>query len=270
MTLTWDEDWRDLTWPICLRTPPEVVQVGQAIHGIHGHESYLLRDLWCLHLYSYETVLRIGSHRLPIRPGYAGVSPPNVPLKYEFAGPARHLFVHFRCPVTEPNGASHIPALQDLGDDFPRYSRELEEIAQEVARPAHRIQARVWDILGRLADRPEAAPDAIPTAHPAVAHAVRLIALRLSEPIPIGELARECGVSESYLGRLFRETFGTTAVGYVRARRVERAQHLLCHSTLPIKTVAAATGLPDLHFFNKTIRRALGHSPRSLRVSSGL
>ncbi len=262
MRTVWDEDWRGLKWPISLETPPEVVQIGQAVHGLHGHERYLLRDLWCLHLYPYETVLRVGPHRLPIRPGYAGVSPPNVPLVYEYQERVRHLFVHFRCPA----GLCRIPAMQDLGEDFPRFSRELEEIVQEAVRPPHRLQARLWDILGRLAERPQAAPADPPAAHPAVVQAVRLIALRLSEPLPIGELARECGVSESYLGRLFREEFGTTAVGYVRARRVERARHLLCHSTLPIKAVAAASGLPDLHFFNKTMRRALGRSPRSLRA----
>jgi AraC-like DNA-binding protein len=52
---------------------------------------------------------------------------------------------------------------------------------------------------------------------------------------------------------------------YVRRRRVERARHLLLHSGLSIKQVACEVGLPDLQLFNKTIRRAYGVAPRSLR-----
>jgi transcriptional regulator GlxA family with amidase domain len=32
-----------------------------------------------------------------------------------------------------------------------------------------------------------------------------------------------------------------------------------------VKSIAVAVGIPDLHLFNKTIRAALGHSPRTLR-----
>lgn len=265
--MTVSETWRDLVWPISLEQPPVVVQAGIGIHGLHGPEQYRLRDLWSLHLYFYETNLQIGDQRVPIRPGYAGVIPPNVPTAYAFRERVQHLFVHFRCPETAQEARpQQIPALQDLGDAFPRVAEDLQEALEEPGAPsAHRLQARVWDLLWRLTERPQPAA-AVPGArHPAVALAVRLIERRLAEPISIARLAEECGVSESYLGRLFRQALGMTVVGYVRARRVERAAHLLRHSTLPIKTIAAACGLPDLHFFNKTLRQALGRSPRALR-----
>jgi len=40
---------------------------------------------------------------------------------------------------------------------------------------------------------------------------------------------------------------------------------LLVYSTLPVKVIASEVGIPDLHLFNKTIRRELGHSPRAIR-----
>ena len=259
------DGWRDLRWFLPLDVPPEVAQVGFGVHGQDGWERYLLRDLWCLHLYTYETTVTVGTHRLPIRPGHAGLIPPNTPVLYEFTGHSRHLFVHFRCPLGGPGVA--IPAMQDLDSDFPRVFRDLEEIVLGATLPAHRVRARVWDILGRLAAREVGVgPADLPTAHPAVARAARLVELRLAEPFALTEIAREVGVTEDYLGRLFREAFGTTLTAYVRRRRVRRAEHLLRHSTLPIKAVAAASGLPDLHFFNKTIRRELGKSPRALRA----
>jgi AraC family transcriptional regulator len=268
MILSWDQDWPSVRWPITLETPPQIIQAGRSIHGLHGHERYLLRDLWCLHLYFYEAVVRVGPHRLPIRPGYAGIIPPNVPIEYEYHERVQHLFVHFRCSTVCPASSKlQIPAMQDLGEEFPRFTRELEEVIQESALPTYRMQARIWDTLGRLTGRSEMPPSELGAAHPAVARAVRRIEMRLSEPFSLADIADECGVSPSYLGRLFQTTFGTTAVGYVRARRVQRAKHLLRYSTLPIKAVAAASGLPDLHFFNKTIRRALGKSPRTLRAN---
>ena len=156
--------------------------------------------------------------------------------------------------------------MQDLDSDFPRVFRDLEEIVLGATLPAHRVRARVWDILGRLAAREvSVGPADLPAAHPAVTRAARLVELRLAEPFALTEIAHEVGVTEDYLGRLFREAFGTTLSAYVR-RRVRLAEHLLRHSTLPIKAVAAASGLPDLHFFNKTIRRELGKSPRALRA----
>ena len=60
-----------------------------------------------------------------------------------------------------------------------------------------------------------------------------------------------------------------TVEGYIRQRRVERALHLLAHTTLTVKTIAGEVGLPDLHFFNKTIRAAAGLSPREYREQRG-
>jgi len=48
---------------------------------------------------------------------------------------------------------------------------------------------------------------------------------------------------------------------------MERALHLLKHTTMAVKTIAAEVGLPDLHFFNKTIRAATGLGPREYRES---
>jgi transcriptional regulator GlxA family with amidase domain len=72
-------------------------------------------------------------------------------------------------------------------------------------------------------------------------------------------------VSHNHLTRLFRAETGSTVVGYVQARRMARARHLLTSSTLPIPAVAASVGIPDLQAFNKTCRRERGASPRAIR-----
>ncbi|MES2461891.1 MAG: AraC family transcriptional regulator [Armatimonadota bacterium] len=255
-------------WSISLDTPPEVVRAGRGVHGRNGNERYLLPHLWALHLYPYSAAVRLRDQRFPIRPGYVGVIPPNTPIEYEFRGVSQHLFVHFRCaPLLSqtPLSAALIPAMQDLGDDFAHRYQALETLIGDVQMPPFRIQAHLWNLLGDLTT-PVPSSHPLPTAHPAVRYALRQIELRLSETLSVADLAREANVSYSYLGRLFQEAFGTTVVGYIRERRLRRAEHLLRQSTLPIKVIAAAVGIPDLHLFNKSLRRELGKSPTAVRA----
>jgi transcriptional regulator GlxA family with amidase domain len=79
-------------------------------------------------------------------------------------------------------------------------------------------------------------------------------------------LARELDVSHNHLTRSFRAATGLAPVEFIRERRVNRAEELLRHTTLPIKAIAAQVGLGDFHSFNKVMRRAKGASPRRLRI----
>jgi AraC-like DNA-binding protein len=263
--------WEEIRWPIALGTPPDFVSVGIGLHGRQGPiDRYLLPDLWCLHLYTYSATLLLGKQTFPIRPGFAGLIPPNMPTEYRYRGVSQHLFVHFRWSTNAQatgESAERIPAMQDMGAEFARYYGQLERVVRGVGRAPSRAQSCVWDILCELCDRQDARPTDAPDAHPAVRAAVSLIELRLAEPLSVAQLADECHISYSYLGRLFQEAYGTTVVGYIRARRMQRAAHLLNQSTLPIKVIAAAVGIPDLHLFNKTVRHTLGASPRAIRQS---
>jgi transcriptional regulator GlxA family with amidase domain len=127
--------------------------------------------------------------------------------------------------------------------------------------PAQRLRAevRLWDILWQLVSAQTRA------GHPAVAEAQRLIELRLGEVIYVTDLAKAAGLSQNHLTRLFAAQTGKTVAAYIRDRRVERAAHLLRHSTLPIKAIASEVGIPDLHLFNKSLRAAYGTAPRRLR-----
>ena len=104
-----------------------------------------------------------------------------------------------------------------------------------------------------------------PGPHPAVSTAIAYIESRLATPLTVPDVARVAGVSHNHLTRLFRAAIGDTVVGYIRSRRLDRAQHLLRASTLSVSAVAASVGIPDLHAFNKACRREFGASPRALR-----
>jgi AraC family transcriptional regulator len=278
-----DPAWRTRTCDLYLEEPPTLARVGQGVHGVTSLvDRYRLPTFWCLHLYRYRAMLRIGDYWFPIRPGFASIIPAGVPQEYQYEGRSPHLYSHFQCPtppLLRAAPSTPVPFVQDLGDRFPALYESFEEMVRLSPRlPGYRLRARLWDLLGQLADAPSPIPAASPAVettpapelHPAVRFAVQQIELRLGEEMSVPALSRGAGVSERYLTYLFRAHLGETVVGYLRQRRVERALHLLRHSTLPVKSIAIAVGIPDLHLFNKTIRAVTGQSPRSVRTNDSV
>lgn len=249
-------------WDIPLGSPPQVAAIGRNVHGFDPVDRYRLPDLWSLHLYGYEASLKVDDLELPIRPGYLGVTPPDRTMEYRYQGISVHIYVHFRVASSEQ--VKQISAMQDLGDAYDATYRRLYSVVETFGREPERANARLWDLLWDLTEA-SSFSDRETGIHPAVRKVADLIARNLSEPLTVAGLAREVGVSYSYLARLFQEEYGETVVGYLRNRRLERALHLLERSTLPIKTIAASVGIPDLQHFNKAVRTRYGLGPRAIR-----
>jgi len=255
-------------WQMPLKNPPQLVQAGRAVHGRkHAVEEFQLPELWSLHFYRYEGSVAIDGREFAIAPRHAGITPPNARIVYRFRGESQHTFAHFRLPAGGDLVA--MPAMQDLGDAFEPVTRALEEAAGWLRSQPRRASVRLWDVLWQLAGQPLAERSPHQRQHPALSRAVREIELHLSKPLAIPAIARRAEISHNHLTRLFRAQFGVTIEGYIRQRRVEYALHLLAHTTLAVKTIAGEVGLPDLHFFNKTIRAAAGLSPREYRAKRG-
>lgn len=255
-------------WQMPLKNPPELVLAGLAVHGRKtAVEEYQLPGLWSVHCYRYHGSLAIDGREFAIAPGWAGLTPPNARIVYRYRGESRHIFAHFRLPAG--GDPVRMPVMQDLGDAFDGITRALEEAAGWLPSQPRRASVRLWDVLWQLAGQPMAERQPDRRLHPALSRAVREIELQLPQPLSIPGIARRAEISHNHLTRLFRAQFGVTIEGYIRRRRVERALHLLAHTTLGVKTIAAEVGLPDLHFFNKTIRAACGLSPRAYRERRG-
>lgn len=244
-----------------LDAPPQIASMGVGRDGSRSIARYQLTTLWALHFYPYEAELLIDGVPFPIKPGFAGITYPNGRSEYHYDHPVRHLYAHFSLPATTPT--YDVPLMQDVGAQFPALNSAFEQAVGFFATQPRRAEARLWDILWELAHPPIAHQPA--RRHPALDRACSIIELNLSEPLEIPTLARSVGLSHNHLLRLFRASFGTTVVGFIQGRRVERSKHLLLYSDLPIKVIAAEVGIPDLQLFNKTIRRVLGASPRQVR-----
>jgi AraC-like DNA-binding protein len=249
-------------WRMPLQSPPRVrsLAVG-AVETTHPR-SYQLPGLWCLHLYRWSGTVSIDGVRVPIRPGHAGICPPAQRLDYWQDEPMLHVYSHFYLADGAPGEPVSMPALVDLGPRFERmWAFMLEGGAWLPTAPA-RAQARLWEVLWQIQ---AIAAQGRSRPRDALARAREHIEANLTEPLAVSEVAEQAGCSHNHLIRLFRRELDTTIVGYIRARRAERARHLLERSDAPIRDIAAEVGVPDLARFNKLIRRELGHSPRRVR-----
>ncbi|AUY54735.1 helix-turn-helix transcriptional regulator [Streptomyces sp. CB01881] len=249
-----------------LDEPPVLAAVGRGLHGPAGQvDVFSLPDMWQFHLYGYEAELTVDGTEHRIRPGRVSLVPPGSEVRYRYRGRSEHLYVHLRLgtggvPVT-------VPVIQPAGPELGFITAQLQQALAAWPHTPARAVAEVWGALWRTAWLSPPHERSAAVVHPVVAAAVALIEERLAEPLTVPEIARAVGVSHNHLTRLFRAGTGETVVGYVRARRMERARHFLQATTLSIPAVAASVGIPDLQAFNKACRRELGASPRGVRAA---
>lgn len=239
---------------------PKPIALNRGEHG-PGRCGYRLQGLWQLHLYPYAASAVIGGERLAIRPGTAGLTPPGAEMRYELAARTAHAYAHFH-PGTGPT--SEVPVLVDLGPAYAAAEQALLAAIPWMATAPQRAAVRLWDVLGTVL----AAVPAAPTVD-LVTRARARIEAALPAAVPVAALAAELGCTREHLTRVFHAALGMPVAAYVRSRRVALATHLLQASSRPVAEIARAVGVPDLHAFNKLIRRELGRPPRAWRGPSG-
>jgi AraC-like DNA-binding protein len=249
-----------------LDEPPVLAAVGIGVHGPAGHvDQFSLPDLWQLHLYGYEADLTVDGTDHQIRPGRVSLIPSGTEVSYRYRGRSEHLYVHLR--LRSAGRAQSIPVIQDAGSELSSLTVQLRQALAAWPNSPARATAEVWAALWRVVELGPPRTRGPEQTHRAVATAMALIEAKLAEPLIVPEIARAVGVSHNHLTRLFRATTGESVVGYIRARRMERARHFLGSTTLSIPAIAASVGIPDLQAFNKACHRELGAAPRDIRAA---
>ncbi|WP_052573137.1 helix-turn-helix domain-containing protein [Haloferula sp. BvORR071] len=99
----------------------------------------------------------------------------------------------------------------------------------------------------------------------AIAKARRYIHDHLDDPLPLGAVAHEAGLSESHFCRLFKEATGLTLTDYVNRCRIERAKKELLKSDRRVSEVAFEVGYQSLSQFNRSFAKIVGQSPTTWR-----
>ncbi len=224
-------------------------------------KTYCLKEHWTLHLFHYCARFEVDDGVYELAPGILSLWPPGVTKTYHFLEPdSAHYCAHF---CYEGTGQTvRVPPVIDLEKSFSRVDDQFAEIVQLHSENRFRAEVKLWDLLLGLQDAVASQADCM---HPSLRKAVRMIELQLAEKIEVPVLAREAGLSQNHLLRLFKAQFGITIQAYILKRRMERARHLLQYSDRMVKQVAYEVGIHDLQYFNKLVRREFGCSPRALR-----
>lgn len=74
-----------------------------------------------------------------------------------------------------------------------------------------------------------------------------------------------CGISYSYLKRLFIEKFGLPPIKYTIQLRINYACDLLKESSIPISSVARMCGFSDVYFFSRQFKSYMGMTPSEFK-----
>jgi len=103
--------------------------------------------------------------------------------------------------------------------------------------------------------------------HAGLVRALSAMEDSLEEPLSRTELASVAGVSERQLDRLFLSQVGRAVNAYYLELRLERAQHLVLHSTLSQLEITYACGFRSQSSFSKAYRAVYGLPPSRDRAT---
>jgi AraC-like DNA-binding protein len=81
----------------------------------------------------------------------------------------------------------------------------------------------------------------------------------------LAKLAREYGLSESYLSHIFKEVTGSSVMGYLQTCRIAAAKKYLVKSEKRINEIIELCGFSDNSNFSRTFKRCTGETPLDFR-----
>ncbi len=166
--------------------------------------------------------------------------------------------------IARLDGTHRIPALSRLFDEI-KAARLSHTVAEAYYRcKAAEACALVVDWHERNAQG--AAPRMRAVDRTSLNLACAFAREHLDEPIELGDLCHAACTSPSKLASLFRDAEGTTPMGWVRDRRMERACELLTSTDESIAAVAARVGFLRQGSFSEAFKERFGMTPHRYRT----
>ena len=83
----------------------------------------------------------------------------------------------------------------------------------------------------------------------------------LNNKIPVDFLAKECGISETYLKKLFNKKFGVSPIKYIIRLKINYACDLLRSNRYSVTQVAQFCGYDNVYYFSRQFKEYVGTAP---------
>ncbi len=98
-----------------------------------------------------------------------------------------------------------------------------------------------------------------------VRKALEFIRAEYMNEISVDKVAKQCGYSEFYIMKLFKQYTGESLVDYINNYRLTVAGKLLRDTDDDIATIAYQVGFNNVSYFNRQFKRQYGMTPREFR-----
>lgn len=95
--------------------------------------------------------------------------------------------------------------------------------------------------------------------------AISAIQNHYADTISVSQLAQSIGFTTEYFCRTFKSVTGKTPVEYINSYRLQKAEHMLTHTTDRITDIAASCGFNDINYFSRYFKKIHNISPSQYR-----
>jgi AraC family transcriptional regulator len=245
---------------------PETCQIyfcslGSLREGIKS--NYCLPKLWALHYYLNSGKVGIGENERVCQNGTLSLTPPGVKSTYEPLEDFSYYCVHFEVEEDEE--------LKKLGvfSDSPVGTEEFNELFLNLlslsAMDGFRAKIRLLELLHLYKMGTVCGHASRSYLHPSIERVIVWMKSNLNRNPTLNELGNIAGVTGTHLNRLFNFEFNKTAMAYFHEEKMRRVTFLIQNSEQSLKSIALELGFPDLHAFNKAVKKSCGDGPRKFR-----
>jgi AraC family transcriptional regulator len=155
-----------------------------------------------------------------------------------------------------------VPRIDALRD---RVERALQTGAARLGIEELALEIAAATLAQTSVTRPPKLPPDSRSARDSVFAALSLLEQALAEPVHLGDLADEVGLSPYHFLRLFKREIGVTPYQFLVQARLRHAVRLLRDTERSVTDIAFEIGFGDLSNFINAFRRELGCSPTKFR-----
>lgn len=247
---------------------------------------------------SGAATLHIGGRAVPLHPGRIYFIPPFISHSYECHGPFSLYYLHiyqragrdvsqgifdrYSFPIEIDDVPSCIqagiaelckifPSLRLHNSDPGEYDTHMQFVdylqrfdLMPMSSRMH-MQGVMLQVLSVVIRHAPLRPWTLDTRMSKIAD---VIASRITENIPVTELASIANISPDHFTRTFKACFGLTPLQYINSKRIQRACEILVNNQLTVKEVAFSVGFDDPAYFIRLFKKITGTTPRRYRHSA--
>jgi AraC family transcriptional regulator len=203
--------------------------------------------------------------------------PADAPAAWTKTSPSRHVGLYFDAALLEDrDGASAASRVSErtalfnvvvpgLGPVIDQLAAELQDDTLMTAEAVDSLSRLLLIGLERhLASRTEAPGQRLTAAM--LGRLRDYVTAHRGGRILVADLAREADLPPNHFARVFTEQTGQSPHRFVLALRLDRAVHLLAHSSLTLADIAHDCGFSHQQHLSNAIRRYLGTTPARYRT----